>query len=99
MNLFSSWRVKDSPSGRSSENQTKLQSRQVNRLTQFRANMIRCACLTFESSPDSEYEPGEPIEPRTSGICDRVRGLSTLEELDRLKAQIVEPRARLYELK
>jgi hypothetical protein len=35
----------------------------------------------------------------TSGICDRVRGLLTLDELDRLKAHIVEARARLDELK
>ena len=35
----------------------------------------------------------------TSGICDRVRGLLTLDELDRLKAHIVEARTRLDELK
>lgn len=35
----------------------------------------------------------------TSGICDRVTGLLTLDELDRLKAHIVEAKARLDEIK
>jgi hypothetical protein len=35
----------------------------------------------------------------TSGICDRVTGLLTLDELDRLKAHIVEAKTRLDEIK
>ena len=35
----------------------------------------------------------------TSGICDRVTGLMTLDELDRLKAHIVEAKTRLDEIK
>ncbi len=35
----------------------------------------------------------------TSGICDRVRSLLTLDDLDRLKAHIVEAKTRLDELK
>lgn len=35
----------------------------------------------------------------TSGICDRVTALLTLDELDRLKAHIVEAKTRLDELK
>ena len=34
-----------------------------------------------------------------SGICDRVTGLLTLDELDRLRAHIVEAKARLDEIK
>ncbi|HEV7796667.1 MAG TPA: hypothetical protein VGO73_00820 [Pyrinomonadaceae bacterium] len=35
----------------------------------------------------------------TSGICDRVTGLLTLDDLDKLKAYIVEARTRLDEIK
>jgi hypothetical protein len=35
----------------------------------------------------------------SSGICDRVTGLLTLDELDRLKAHIVEAKARLDDIK
>ncbi|MFN2491893.1 MAG: hypothetical protein ABR501_03300 [Pyrinomonadaceae bacterium] len=35
----------------------------------------------------------------SSGICERVTGLLTLDELDRLKAHIVEAKARLDEVK
>ena len=35
----------------------------------------------------------------TAGICDRVRALLSLDELDRLKAHIVEAKARLDDLK
>ncbi|HEX3281132.1 MAG TPA: hypothetical protein VHR36_07860 [Pyrinomonadaceae bacterium] len=35
----------------------------------------------------------------TAGICDRVTGLLTLDEMDRLKAHIVEAKARLDEIK
>lgn len=35
----------------------------------------------------------------TSGICERVTGLLTLDELDRLKAHIVEAKTRLDEIK
>jgi hypothetical protein len=35
----------------------------------------------------------------TSGTCDRVTGLLTLDELDRLKAHIVEAKTRLDEIK
>lgn len=35
----------------------------------------------------------------TSGICDRVTSLLTLDELDRLKAHIVEAKSRLDEIK
>jgi hypothetical protein len=35
----------------------------------------------------------------TSGICDRVTGLLTLDELDKLKAYIVEAKTRLDEIK
>lgn len=35
----------------------------------------------------------------TSGICDRVTGLMTLDELDRLKAHITEAKTRLDEIK
>lgn len=35
----------------------------------------------------------------TSGICDRITGLLTLDELDRLKAHIVEAKTRLDEIK
>jgi hypothetical protein len=35
----------------------------------------------------------------TSGTCDRVTGLLTLDELDRLKAHIVEAKARLDDIK
>ena len=35
----------------------------------------------------------------TSGICDRVTALMTLDELDRLKAHIVEAKTRLDEIK
>jgi hypothetical protein len=35
----------------------------------------------------------------SSGICDRVTGLLTLDELDKLKAHIVEARTRLDEIK
>ena len=35
----------------------------------------------------------------SSGICDRVTGLLTLDELDRLKAHIAEAKARLDEIK
>ena len=35
----------------------------------------------------------------TSGICDRVTALLTLDELDRVKAHIVEAKARLDEIK
>lgn len=35
----------------------------------------------------------------SSGICDRVTGLLTLDELDRLRAHIIEAKARLDEIK
>lgn len=35
----------------------------------------------------------------TAGICDRVTGLLTLDEMDRLRAHIVEAKARLDEIK
>lgn len=35
----------------------------------------------------------------TSGICERITGLLTLDELDRLKAHIVEAKTRLDEIK
>jgi hypothetical protein len=35
----------------------------------------------------------------TSGICDRVTALLTLDELDRLKARLVEAKTRLDEIK
>jgi hypothetical protein len=35
----------------------------------------------------------------TSGICDRVTGLLTLDELDKLKAYIVEAKTRLDDIK
>jgi hypothetical protein len=35
----------------------------------------------------------------TTGICDRVTGLLTLDELDRLRAHIIEAKARLDEIK
>ena len=35
----------------------------------------------------------------TTGICDRVTGLLTIDELERLRAHIVEAKARLDEIK
>jgi hypothetical protein len=35
----------------------------------------------------------------SSGICDRVTGLLTLDELERLRAHIIEAKARLDEIK
>ena len=35
----------------------------------------------------------------SSGICDRVTGLLTLDEVDRLRAHIIEAKTRLDEIK
>lgn len=68
----------------------------VTRLANFEARYRTLGDLEVIVSRQSR---GGTAASLTSGICDRVTGLLTLDDLDKLKAYIVEARTRLDEIK